>query len=418
MALLRWMKRRVKCCCMTCCGVFVFIVTTLAIYGRHLYKKEHCSDEGSKKMIEDLCDLYRRQEVAGSLCSSLCDRNNIRYDSCTNYRMGKKVLFMTCDSCVPGKQSVPVVFKMKAELADRDTLEMSYGELNTEQELKKYIAEVENLLRNSFFLNFHNNMSSYKDILSFAWGWNFHDFVKSSSMGKDGVVLAATSLWSLTEQQEYFMSRYLYNHSFIPRIYGTCGPAYFVENTQTLSNYEFEILKGWTHPWAERATIAIKLIDLMKQMDNLSQKLHLCDIKPDNFGLRDNGEVTLIDTDCAMFEDNLIGQFKYSNCTSHSDCDFFDCRGFCDVKKKKCLLERTNNNMQSLCEDVFVGYFPKMPTGLLRDPPGAIKVELFRLLQECSNPLEETERHSARKHAQSHIVKAIQELLLKSLGEQ
>lgn len=297
-------------------------------------------------MLVFQCDLYRRQLVAGSLCSALCDTEEFHYDTCTNYRLGKKVLFLTCDSCEPGKTALPVVLKMKTGLADRGTLSMSHPVLNTEQNLKFYISEIEGLVRNAFVFGFHRNMSDHKDILSYAWGWNFHEFVKNNKHIKDAVGIAASSLWSLTEQQEYLLSKYLFNYSFTPKIYGTCGPAYFVENTPTLGNYEFEILKGWTHPWKERASIALKLIDLMKQMDNLDQKLHLCDIKPDNFGLRENGEVTLIDTDCAMFEENLVDQFRHSNCITHDDCDFFDCRGYCDVTKNKCSLRRTNNNMQ------------------------------------------------------------------------
>lgn len=53
MALLHW-KRRTKCCCRTCCGVFVFLIISLAIYGRYLYKKDHCTDEESKQSIKDL----------------------------------------------------------------------------------------------------------------------------------------------------------------------------------------------------------------------------------------------------------------------------------------------------------------------------------------------------------------------------
>ncbi|XP_053401199.1 divergent protein kinase domain 1C-like [Mercenaria mercenaria] len=415
MALLRWMRRRAKCCCMTCCGVFVFIIASLALFGRYLYKKEHCTDVESKQIIEGLCDLYSQGEVTGSLCSALCESRDLHYQTCTNYRKGKKVLFLTCDSCIPGKTSVSVVLKMKTDLSERDQLDMSHLELDTEQRQKDYVREVEFLVKNSFMFLRHKDMSKHKDILSFAWGWNFHEYLKNSNNRQKAVVVASSSLWSLTEQQEYLMSRDLYNYSFIPRIYGTCGPAYVVENTQTLGNYEFEMFKGWPHSWKERAAIALKLIHLIKDLDNLGQKLHLCDIKPDNFGLRDNGEVTLIDTDCAMFERNLLEQFNHTNCTKHDDCDFFDCRGFCDTKTKQCLLERTNNNMQSLCEDVFVGYFPKMPTGLLRDPPGAIKVELFKLLQECSNPVVETERHNARQHAQPNTVKKLQELLLRSI---
>lgn len=72
---------------------------------------------------------------------------------------------------------------------------------------------------------------------------------------------------------------------------------------------------------------------------------------------------------------------------------------------------------QSVCEKVFVGYFRKLPTGLLRDPPDAIKVELFNLLQECSNPVEEIERHVAFHIPRPETVTALQELLLRSLDK-
>ena len=290
--------------------------------------------------------MYKNGQVAGSLCSDLCDTGSIHYQTCTNYKKGKKVLFVNCDTCVPDKKAVRVVMKMKSELEKREKLDMSHLELDTEQRSRDYIHEIENLVKNSFMFLHHQDMSKHEDILSFAWGWNFREYLKNNKDNKDAVVTATTSLWSLTEQQEYLMSRDLYNHSFTPKIYGTCGPAYFVENTQTLGNYEFEILKGWTHSWQERATIALKLIDLMMELDNLSQRLHLCDIKPDNFGLRDNGEVTLIDTDCAMFEETLLMQFNHTKCTSHDDCDFFDCRSFCDTDSNKCLQKRTNNNIQ------------------------------------------------------------------------
>lgn len=59
MVLLRWMRRRAKRCCMACCGVIVFIIASIAIYGHHLYKKEQCNDVESKQVIEDLvCSVY------------------------------------------------------------------------------------------------------------------------------------------------------------------------------------------------------------------------------------------------------------------------------------------------------------------------------------------------------------------------
>lgn len=365
-------------------------------------------------MIKDLCKLYWQHEVAGSLCYKLCESQDFHFESCTGHRQGKTVVFMNCDSCGPGNSAVPVVLKMKTDLKNRDVMVMHSGP-ETITDIK--MSHISELVRNSFRFLTNDTLPEEKDILSFAWGWDVQKYIDNNDNIPDVFSVAASSIWSLTEQPEYLLNKYLEKHSFIPKTYGTCGPAYLVEKTENLGKYEFEFLKGWSHSWTERATVAIKLIELMDKLEQLKPQLHLCDIKPDNFGIRGNGELTLIDIDCAMLDGNLIDQFRHSNCTTNDDCDFFDCRGMCDVERKWCLLKRTNNNMQSLCEDVFIGYFSKLPTGLLRDPPNSIKVQLFSLLQDCAYPESVTERHTARDSPRQETVQALQELLRKSIGE-
>jgi hypothetical protein len=249
---------------------------------------------------------------------------------------------MVCDTCGQGL-SVPVVFKMKNDLNERAQLDKHFLSLGTPDQV---LVEIDRLVRNSFNFLSEDTLPNEKDILSYVWGWDIHQYAERNDQIPDVLTIAFSSIWSLADQQEYLLSRYLQNNSFIPRIYGTCGPAYFVENTETLGKFEYEFLKTWTNSWRERASIALRLIDLVNKLETLNPRLHLCDVKSDNFGLRKNGEVTLIDTDCAMFEKNLRDQFFHSSCTSNEDCDFFDCRGICDTMQKKCLITRTNNNMQ------------------------------------------------------------------------
>lgn len=70
---------------------------------------------------------------------------------------------------------------------------------------------------------------------------------------------------------------------------------------------------------------------------------------------------------------------------------------------------------QSLCEDVFQGLSGKFPTGLLRDPPLDIKVELYNTLQACAYPGTASGYHDVREEALSETGAKLRELLVHSI---
>lgn len=70
---------------------------------------------------------------------------------------------------------------------------------------------------------------------------------------------------------------------------------------------------------------------------------------------------------------------------------------------------------QSLCEDVFQGLSGKFPTGLLRDPPLDIKVELYKILQDCVYPGTASGYHDVREEALSETGAKLRELLVHSI---
>lgn len=286
----------------------------------------------------------------GSFCYKLCNTKELQYESCTNYKAGKKVLFMKCKRCDSStNKKLRVVFKMKETLEKREILSNNMApQDDSDKSVNDYLDIISKLVNNSYWFKFAKDMSKEKDILSMTWGWSIKEYISESSLPKSkALAVAASSIWSLTDQNEYLFSRLLHDQTFVPKIYGTCGPAYFVEFTQTLRKYEYEFFNSFVYPWPERALLAVRLIDLIKQVDTkLHEPLHICDVKPDNFGMRSNWEVTLLDTDCALFETDLLSQFNHSKCKRHSDCDFFDCRGYCDKKRGHCLQKRVNNNLQ------------------------------------------------------------------------
>ncbi|KAL4234892.1 Family with sequence similarity 69 member C [Mactra antiquata] len=328
-----------KCCCM----VFIVLVIFLFYVG-YMFQSGRCSTDISLHKISDICERYRRGEIAGSFCQPLCEDKTLHFIKCVNYRDGKTVMFMTCDKCI-SEETFEIVFKMKWNFDAERLLYVPYIEDET---YKQFIENAESLVKDSLKLS-HYPFSDGEDILSFAWNWDFNKFVKNQKSKLEASKIAVDSVLSLISQSEYAMSKMLYNYTFIPKIYGSCGPAYFVEKTPTLSQYEFEFFKSFSYErWKERARVAVRLIELMEKLRTFKQDLHLCDMKLDNFGIRNNGEITLIDTDSCFFNNGLMEQFKYSDCTKHSDCDFFDCRGLCDVTSSKCFIKRSNNNMQPL----------------------------------------------------------------------
>ena len=42
-----------------------------------------------------------------------------------------------------------------------------------------------------------------------------------------------------------------------------------------------------------------------------------------------------------------------SKCVKHSDCDFFDCKGQCNLISKTCTGGVVNNNLQIVCEKIY-----------------------------------------------------------------
>lgn len=42
----------------------------------------------------------------------------------------------------------------------------------------------------------------------------------------------------------------------------------------------------------------------------------------------------------------MMKNLAQPSCTNHDDCDFFDCRGWCELETGKCTKQRSNNNLQ------------------------------------------------------------------------
>ncbi|KAF2357561.1 FAM69 protein-kinase domain [Trinorchestia longiramus] len=178
-----------------------------------------------------------------------------------------------------------------------------------------------------------------------------------SSLHNSGLLNSKQSrqdLWSLISDQEFLMSLLMEKLKLFPKVLGTCGEFYGVEYVDTLSE---SFLISPLMPRNERLLKAIQLVQFVEKLDTVwQQPLHLCDVKMTHFGWTPEGAVRFVDVDTVMLESALVDRLQYlPECELDDDCSFFDCSAKCDSHAGKCLLTRTNTNLQVVCSRIFLG---------------------------------------------------------------
>lgn len=160
--------------------------------------------------------------------------------------------------------------------------------------------------------------------------------------------------------------------------------------------------------------IALSFLEMVQHFENdFAHRLHLCDIKPENFAIRKDLTVVAIDVDMAFFEPKMRDILE-QNCTSDDDCNFFDCISKCDVRKNKCGSKRINSNLQVICDKIFRHWFSPTLLGARAGLPQ--QVALQRAVQECAEMAggEDTERS---KVIQRRLLTLLEQLLRDGLTQ-
>ncbi|MFT7813925.1 protein FAM69C-like [Arapaima gigas] len=329
------------------------------------------------------CEEYRQGILTGDLCEDLCVTQQLKYKRCLYYEKGKKVLQADW-------RGLPVVLKSKLEnfssyeslslLEYQDALELSPMDVVLYATLE---------MKSSLGLEVRNTTVHQ------LWGKRLrHRQQRALSHAE------LASLWSLLQQEEYTFFRVLQDLSqHVAKVLGSCGHFYAVEYLvagQAWSQHLFapeELLRPPTrgqetlHKYSSLVRdmvlqIALSFLDMVQQFDgDFAHRLHLCDIKPENFAIRKDLTVVAIDVDMAFFEPK-IGDILEQNCTTNRDCNFFDCVSRCDVKRSKCGWKRVNSNLQVICDKIFRHWFSPPLLGARAGHP--LEVELQRVVQECA----------------------------------
>ncbi|XP_061163477.1 divergent protein kinase domain 1C-like [Saccostrea echinata] len=371
--------------------VTFFFIILILLYGGNILRKtirdRKCSEEESRFLMDDLCQDFVNHVAAGNLCPALCDSKKLKYNKCTNYRGGKKVLIANCDGvCEEGRNVVAVIkSKHPKEEFHFEPLVLDThknGSLTKTGYSTAY--ELFNNLLNSQMLEENDKIP---DIFSYLWSIDFKQFKSDNRNLKSPEVTALQNIWGLINQDEYLFMKVYQKHSFVPRIYGTCGFYYVMEYAPPGDILDPAFFTSSHSSFKERAKIAVDILDIVQSLDyGFFEPVHMCDVKAENFGIgRDHG-VKILDSDSLFFHTSMLKNLAQPSCTSHNDCDFFDCRGWCDLETGKCTKQRTNNNLQTVCEDILIDRATNFYAGLLHNPPQEYKEELLPLLEECAYP--------------------------------
>jgi hypothetical protein len=290
-------------------------------------------------------------------------------------------------------------------LADyfESTLNRKFG-IQIDQRVKKWLQDFRTnpkTVLDIMHKNYHMKDLIYYVKLFAAGNFDiFLDALRNNDSESLGNYIA--NLVVLMSQDEYLFFKFFQAKPGNLKIEGTCAHFYFVEYAEPLT-YQIRKMSD-----SNRTSLALKFLDLIHQLDtiylvnekqfvesdtaavNVSAKsttipVQMCDMKLDNFGVNEQGELKLIDTDMVNTEASI---FYEKVCTVHEDCDYFDCKAYCDPVAKKCSKFRINNNLQSLCEKIFNNPWLKedgVLTGMSQIGSN-VKHELTRRLNDCQNP--------------------------------
>lgn len=381
-------------------------------------------------------DQQQQQQVIGSLCEKLC-ADYTHYDDdyelvdCYNpgllqldrdtmahrYSDYKTVLFYELKTQTAAKNSSRKLKKLtlksrKESYLDFDTtLDFDFADKSLNDQLDVLMNYIGNLLRVKFelklnetareWLNLYksnsraaldaldnyarlNDLNYYLRLL-YPDGYKVYiDALKTQN--KPQLAMFVTNLMVLLGQDEYLFYRYFQAKPGVLKVFGSCGNYYMTEYAGDLT-HEVRSMNA-----EERKSLAVKFLQLVHSLDtaylvheHASMPMQMCDVKLSNFGLNQQGELKIIDTDTIAIDAQI---YREKVCSSHDDCDYFDCKSYCNATSGKCALKRINNNLQTTCEKIFNNSI-NAEDGILSKPKlfkRNIEHAILSHLNECQNP--------------------------------
>lgn len=410
---LRWLRSRLCSRGGSVVFALVWFGSWLVLNGVVLVHKrivsDLCSDAHSKEILHNLCLDFSSGLVSGDLCLDLCELRTVQYHRCLYYENGKKVLEVRWKDrtvILKSKHENFSSFEPLSALQDQDAAE-DLSPLDV-----VYYATLE--VRSALGLVMEEEDDG--EALNNGSLWTVWD--QSPDRNRTYSRADLSSLWALLQQEEYTFLRLLQDLSpHVPRVLGSCGHFYAVEFLSAGHAWDQHLFSSsldrpppapppgspgdgsHSDRGGRDHRIALSFLDLVWRFEHdFSHSLHLCDVKAENFGIREDLTVVAIDVDMAFFEPRLRAVLE-QNCSCDEDCSFFDCWSHCDPHTLRCSPYRTNSNLQAVCEKIFRPWFS--PSLLGAEARRPLQVELQRAVQECSETHSDQDQRPGPDHRPS-----------------
>ncbi|XP_050292749.1 divergent protein kinase domain 1C [Anthonomus grandis grandis] len=319
--------------------------------------------------VKKMCTLYEQGLAIGSLCAPLCVSKDIHSLTCHSFQAAKEAVFSA------EWHNIKLVFKS----VDTDVQPIHWydnGLLRYPTE-KEFLSTIRTIVKRKLNLTLAYDTASR--LARLKPSYEEKDLVKRRQ--------EMDSLWYLLQDNEYLLSTIFTDKDIFPQLIGTCGPYFAVEYLDPVpfTSAVFAI----SEDWGQRLKFALQILELLDELDtSFREPFHLCDVKLSHFGyVKNMKKLKYLDLDEAFPRTVINSLFKLSKCNSDDDCEFLDCRSTCNSTTNKCKQEIGNNNLQIVCEKIFLGW--RMSNTVI--VPGLLMSqqtpsELASILRQCANP--------------------------------
>lgn len=329
------------------------------------------------------CRLYEHGVAIGSLCRPLCSTQDIKSVTCHSFRQGKEAVFSA------EWHQTKLVFK-----TSRSVMQNLHWHDNG---LKKYPTEREfrAIIRGIVLAKLNMSVSHENAVRLSRLKPSYEEMdIEKRRQEMD-------NLWPLVQDNEYVLSALFTDRDVFPQLLGTCGLYFAVEYLEPVQGVSTMLSTSSDDrdDWGRRLKLSVMIMELIDEIDSsFKEPFHLCDIKLNHFGMAKGGtRLKFIDLN-TVYPRSVVNKIIRSTkgCYSDDDCDFFDCRARCELETNKCSDTVTNNNMQIVCEKLFLGW--TMSNKVL--VPGLLMSQhtpssLATVLRQCANPESESNRPRA-----------------------
>ncbi|XP_011155443.1 divergent protein kinase domain 1C isoform X3 [Solenopsis invicta] len=348
------------------------------------------------------CNQHRDGTAMGILCEPLCTEKGIHSLACETLHAGKEAVFSA------HWEATRLVFKASRTKTPSEQFESLYWVDATDSRHfpseEDFITMIKDLVINKL------NVTLSQHQLERLGRLRTHRIETDSVRRR----LEMENLWPLLQENEYLMAILYEDRDVFPQPIGTCGTFYAVEYVRPIETPTTVLALSDSKPeWAKRLKLAVMILNLLEELKTkFPEPLYLCDVKINHFGLPLGGQkLKFLDLD-AVFPKTIIDRVisDSKSCEKHEDCDYFDCRSICS-KNKRCESPVLNNNLQIICEKIFLGW-TLSGTIII---PGLLMSEhttstLAVLLRQCANPTGDT-MHLPRAAASDSLQKRLHNML-------